>query len=381
MKLMEPFFPYIAVSELTLLGMVLYILFLVKQNHRANAFLAMFIVSIVLPLPTALATWKSLPGAQFLFFTAVGATSISGSLIFLYIRSLTGETERLTVRDAAHLLPFPVLTGWLFLYRFVIAGLDAPKFSPWIGAAATLSLFIPTIYIAISFVRLRRYTARVENWFSDTGKMSISWLYKITLLGLALFVLWDANVIISIVRHSHGHSSFPLFHAALAASICLLTTFHVVRQPDIFSASRDMRSLDEAGEGEDTSKEKYAKQSIDADAQKEYLDRLLAHMESEKPFLDEEITIRSLSEATDVPLHHLSIAINSMLGKNFSTFIAEYRVRHALELLDSAGEDANILSVAFASGFSSKSSFNSAFKKITGKTPSEYRTSAAKGAA
>ena len=381
MKFMELLFPYIAVSELTILGMVLYVLFLVKQNHRANAFLAMFIVSIVLPLPTALAMRNSMPGAQILFFTAVGATSVSGSLVFIYIRSLTGEIDRPKAADLVHLLPFPVLEGWLFLYRFVIAGPDAPKFSPWIGVAAALSLVIPTVYIAVSFVRLRRYTARVENWFSDTERMSIGWLYRITLMGLLLFVLWDADVIASIIRRTHGHSVFPLLHAALAAAVCMVTVFHVVRQPDIFSASRDMRSLDGPGEEEDESKEKYAKQSIDPGTQKRYLDRLLAHMQKDKPFLDEEITIRSLAEATNVPLHHLSIVINSMLGKNFSTLIAEYRVKHAIELLDSAGIEANILSVAFASGFSSKSSFNSAFKKITGKTPSEYRNSSAKGAA
>lgn len=380
MKFMETFFPYFAVSELTLLGMVLYILFLVKQNHRANVFLAMFIVSIVLPLPTAIAMRRAMPGADALFFCAVGATSVSGSLIFLYIRSLTGEIERFGIRDAAHLLPLPLLTGWLFLYRYVIAGPDAPRFTPWIGLAATLSLFVPTAYIAVSFVRLRRYTARVENWFSDTERMSIGWLYRITLMGLLLFVLWDADVVASIIRRTHGHSLFPLLHAGLAAAVCLLTVFHVVRQPDIFSASRDMRSLDESGE--EASKEKYAKQSIDPGAQKEYLDRLLSHMEREKPFLDEEITIRSLSEATGVPIHHLSIVINSMLEKNFSAFIAEYRVKHALALLESGGDDANILSIAFASGFSSKSSFNSAFKKITGKTPSEYRAAmSAKGAA
>ena len=118
MKFMELLFPYIAVSELTILGMVLYVLFLVKQNHRANAFLAMFIVSIVLPLPTALAMRNSMPGAQILFFTAVGATSVSGSLVFIYIRSLTGEIDRPKAADLVHLLPFPVLEGWLFLYRF-----------------------------------------------------------------------------------------------------------------------------------------------------------------------------------------------------------------------------------------------------------------------
>jgi AraC-like DNA-binding protein len=376
MEEFEPFVSYLSASELTLVAMLLFILLLIRQNHRANIFLALFIFSIAMPIPVSLAFKASKPAGHTLFFFSMAITSISGSLIFLYIKSITGEFEKIRVQDLRHLLPCPVMLAGLFIYRFTIfePEMHAGK-SVFVASMAVVSLVIPTIYTIVSFIKLRKYKARIENWFSDTERMSISWLYKITLMGLLLFCAWDLGFAAAAFHLIPRHTSFPIPHLALIAAICLMTTWHVVRQPDIFTASRDMNELknDEIETAAGEEKEKYAKQSIDLAMQKQYLDTLLAHMEEKKPYLDDGITIRSLSLELMIPIHHLSIVINNMLHRNFSTFVNEYRVKEALAMIEEAGEDANILSIAFSSGFNSKSSFNNAFKKITGKTPSEYR--------
>jgi AraC-like DNA-binding protein len=98
-------------------------------------------------------------------------------------------------------------------------------------------------------------------------------------------------------------------------------------------------------------------------------------MYENKPYLNENITIKDLSCEINIPSHHLSIVINNRLGKNFYTFINDYRIKEALSILDDPeNSDASILAIAFRAGFNSKSTFNSVFKKITGKTPSEYRS-------
>ncbi len=58
----------------------------------------------------------------------------------------------------------------------------------------------------------------------------------------------------------------------------------------------------------------------------------------------------------------------------FNDFINYYRIQDAKKmLLDEDNKNYTISSIAFDTGFSSLSSFNSAFKKIEGKTPSSYR--------
>ena len=157
-------------------------------------------------------------------------------------------------------------------------------------------------------------------------------------------------------------------------AIIFITAYYIINQPEIFRQNLEMNhEIEEAESPAGT--EKYARQSIDEKTQDEYLAKLKAYMEEKKPYLDENITIKDLSDEIDIPSHHLSIAINNRLGKNFYTFINEYRIKEALSILDDpVNSDASIIAVAFRAGFNSKSTFNSVFKKITGKTPTEYRS-------
>jgi AraC-like DNA-binding protein len=69
--------------------------------------------------------------------------------------------------------------------------------------------------------------------------------------------------------------------------------------------------------------------------------------------------------------------LNEKHGKNFFTFINEYRIKDViLRFGDHKNNNFTILAIAFDSGFNSKTTFNSIFKSQTGMTPSEYREKA-----
>ena len=66
--------------------------------------------------------------------------------------------------------------------------------------------------------------------------------------------------------------------------------------------------------------------------------------------------------------------INEHFGKSFSDFIGEYRVKAYIARINDPRYSAfSLYGIALEVGFNSKSSFNSIFRKVTGKTPSEYR--------
>ncbi|MPN36528.1 hypothetical protein SDC9_184037 [bioreactor metagenome] len=67
------------------------------------------------------------------------------------------------------------------------------------------------------------------------------------------------------------------------------------------------------------------------------------------------------------------MVINTKFNTNFPDFINSYRVQYALNLLAVIEEkNLTIESIAYESGFSNRTSFYNAFKKQTGKLPSEY---------
>ncbi len=99
-------------------------------------------------------------------------------------------------------------------------------------------------------------------------------------------------------------------------------------------------------------------------------------METDKPYLDKDLTIEKLATSLDINSKYLSQVINEEFNENFSNYVNEFRIKEARRLLI-AEEYANYSIEAIANfvGFNSKPSFNAAFKKFTGITPSVFKDS------
>ena len=108
---------------------------------------------------------------------------------------------------------------------------------------------------------------------------------------------------------------------------------------------------------------------IDVDS---LLARLASLMESEKLFCDEEITLGKLADELDITPYQLSQILNERLNKNFNTFINEYRIRESENYL-TEDHKRSVLSVSYAVGFNTVTSFYNAFYKFHGMTPAQFR--------
>jgi AraC-like DNA-binding protein len=141
-----------------------------------------------------------------------------------------------------------------------------------------------------------------------------------------------------------------------------------------------MRELSETGDGEDAqsaprrSAVKYKKSGLPPDKASECRDALLRLMETERPYIDPDLTLAALANKLSVSTHNLSEVINTRFNQNFFDFVNAYRVEQAKrDLIDPQKREWKILAIAFETGFNSKTSFNTLFKKHTGLSPSEFR--------
>ena len=97
-------------------------------------------------------------------------------------------------------------------------------------------------------------------------------------------------------------------------------------------------------------------------------------MEEEKPHLDSDLTLSTLSTKLNITTKILSQAINQIEGINYSQFVSKYRVEEVKRLMQRSDyKNITIAAIAYDSGFSSISTFNTAFKKHTGQTAKAYR--------
>ena len=122
--------------------------------------------------------------------------------------------------------------------------------------------------------------------------------------------------------------------------------------------------------------DKYATSTL-TEEQKEDLKFLITNtMENEKLYLNKDFTIDIFSKHLNVSRTYISQVINEKFNMNFNNYINEYRIKEARRVLtDEANKNLTIETIAMSIGFGSKSSFNSAFKKYTGITPSFYMKS------
>ena len=101
--------------------------------------------------------------------------------------------------------------------------------------------------------------------------------------------------------------------------------------------------------------------------------RMNMYMQEYKPFLKPRYRLRDLSDEMHMPLHQLSAYLNKELGMHFSEYLNQFRIRYCEELIKNGSPGRIYLKELVSKcGFHNRNTFTTAFKKFTGKTPSEY---------
>ena len=111
-------------------------------------------------------------------------------------------------------------------------------------------------------------------------------------------------------------------------------------------------------------------ETFDGNEQK---DILAAYIETKKPYLEFDVSLGQMTLDTEISSRNLSYIINKAYGCNFYEFINNRRLEVAKQLLCTT--DKQVKEIMYESGFSNKTTFNTFFKKQTGKTPSQFRNS------
>jgi AraC-like DNA-binding protein len=356
-----------------LLGLFLALPLLAMTRSRpANLWLGLFILSISL-LSLAFLVYGRLPQLFGLFDWPLASV---GAFFYCYVRSLTGLGN--SRQQLWHFLPLALLVSALAYGRFQLSGADLLGWLSGESGALFSSLLLGFQVLAAGYAvaalyRLRQYRQRLRERYSSIERRELHWLSWLSVSFGALLVLWiPANLV-------GGVWGLPLVFGRL------LTLYFVgwfgLRQTAVFLApiappSEPVAPAGAPSSGDtDAAAHKYARSGMTEAAGRligERLERWVAH---ERGFLDPDIKLGDLTACIGTSPQLLSQYLNDVLGLSFFDYINALRVAEVQKMMrDRANDARTLLDLAFAAGFSSKSTFNASFKKISGLAPSIWRS-------
>jgi AraC-like DNA-binding protein len=250
-----------------------------------------------------------------------------------------------------HAIPFFIILS-IMMYEIAFQSNHQFVFKPY-GIVLLSTLFLQSILYLSGVFKLRNKLVlrKIDNqkvkWFEVLFRsVIIVFVFK-----LLIFIIWNIFGLVNVCVFITG-----LFFILSFILITMLVIYSLYN-PDIL-----------------VHHVKYQSSPIDKTINDNCYNELLLYFSENKMFKDSLLSLQKLAKLLNVPEKQLSQIINENSGNNFNDFVNKHRIQEAQKLLlTDKSNTFNILNIAYEVGFNSKSTFNTAFKKFTGTTPSLYR--------
>ncbi|MBN2664148.1 MAG: helix-turn-helix domain-containing protein [Bacteroidales bacterium] len=298
-------------------------------------------------------------------FLDIGIPFLLGPMIWFYVQSLTNQNKP---KPAKFMHYVPVIIIYMSIFDLLILPADQKleivsqqarqaglRFS-----ILTIMQFLPVpIYLTAGIIRVKKYEKSLKNVFSSVQTINQKWLI---ILLFAFLIFW---LIISI-----GLVILNFFILKKVLSYIVIITFIVfLLFVGIYGIHKN-KSIKKSNEI--IEKTKISNENSSKKTEKKY-DFIDVYVAEKKPFLSADLTINDLAKSLKMPPHRLSKILNNQYNSNFFDYINLKRVEEFKEKINNnEHKKYSILSLAYESGFNSKSAFYRYFKKIEGITPGEF---------
>ncbi len=366
-----------------------------KSNHKDNKILGVFMLILFVLLLSNFFYYirQYFIVVYFRYYIVLPLVLSIPPALFLYIEALTVEGFEFTRKKLRHFYPaiFILILNLVFYgtlpdkekFLFVVKGylLDFSKESIHMRIVYEIKKFTDIIYyvqivvyIILMIISFKRHKNNIERYFSYKEGISLNWLKIFIIIFIILSSLDAFENILSLQLRKY----WEIIDAIEIILYVYFLGYFGIKQMLIYSNETPVAQKNENIEQKNNLKnniqDKYINSPLSETQKSEIIKGINYFMEQEKLFLNNKLTIDVLSDKLKTNKKYLSQTINETYKKNFYSFVNEYRIKEAEKLLKSIeSKKLSIEGIAKSVGFNSKSSFNSAFKKYTGLTPSSYK--------
>ncbi len=332
--------------------------------HYRNAKRFLGIASIIVALCNALIFYsRAQESIAEIFAMPVLVAAQLQAALFTFIVLILFHSPYVCRRNILrHLCPTFVFAGLYIVTVLIFPDVRIYSVDEYIANITNPALLLRTIFAAtyltqiVIYIRLfrreqRNYIAKIENYFSDTGKYEFRWasrlFYEAACIGIAvlLFSIFPAplfdgiiTVVVTVYYFNFGvryiNYQYKLYYEALPAI--------------------------EGNEEPQPAKENKGDKELESEMAKLVL------------YLRQGVVLGDYAEALHIPERKLSVFINSTYGVSFKHWVNRKRVEYAKEQM-AEHPDYTMEKIAELSGFAHKSHFCKIFREMTGGSFTEYK--------
>ncbi len=331
------------------------------KKQKSNKYLALLVLSITLGCAYYLILeYRLIYQYPWLSFMPLKLFYLYGTTLYLYVATSLGHTIP-KGKLLAHFSPalITITTGFLLL-TFGVSP-NEPLYGTYnllvidiLGSAHAVCYFI------LSFNIARNYNKHIQHYVSD-DQLKLTWLQNLLRFLVPFFTLWVLFLLYSFVDPGHLLNNYMFIFWIFAGVLIYWIGYRGFAQPELFVLP------DKAVTWTNSAPQKNLNP---------YVQALENTMTDSKLYLNQVLTRRDVAEHLQITPNQLSYILNSLIGKSFYDYVNEFRVAEVMSKIeDPKYIHLTLEGIAYESGFNSKSTFNSIFKKVKGMTPKEYKNS------
>lgn len=333
----------------------------------------------ILPWMTGFGGWyDNQPYRDVLFYTPFINALFFGPLLYLYIKSLTNVNYRLKKADLLHFVPGMLYLLWRLVmvvvdklvlkHYYLMNGRVDSSFSAWYSFAWLPSLLAYLGFSIRYYLQYRKFTY-FELSFADAA--GLKWLRNFLYASALITLLEFSKFLLSLFFDlQYGEVWYYFFGFALVVYYIAISGYSPLgfsshklnfAPPLLLAYERPL----------------YLPQAAETTEEVEWMagwaDKVKSAMEADHLYRNPDLTLTALAEVLGTNPSLLSKVINQQFKLNFNDYVNRYRVEEVKRLMvDEKYQQFNLLAIAYDAGFNSKSTFNRAFKKVTGLNPKDF---------
>ena len=324
-----------------------------------------------------LSGWLSLLAIEFLTcgidYSVFGYPLLSSSFLlfnpafYLYVKSLVNKSYTPKWIQLPHLAPFLFFEIFAYVMHEPYAMNSFLEMDSMFWFRTAFSIASIASWIAYNYataVTIFKHRSSLFNEYSTIeSNKKIGWLVFI----VVFYNLYCLILVVASLLSISLNINFPLSPVYNYSTLLLLVYilgFYGLKQQVIYNQATIPPSI-----------ERYSKSALTTERKEAIKSKITRLFDNKKPFLNPDFSMEILSETIGYPKHQITEVLNVDIGKNFFRFVNEFRVEEVKKQLRDSKNHYSIEAIGYECGFNSKSSFFTVFKKVTGKTPQEFRNS------